>query len=116
MPQRKSDCRFGQGCPASLLIAKSAEAEKAGTTQHSPKQRSQSARRLGRCPPEPDEAGERGSGNGQVSWWIGTTRVACSARRHSVVMAWEGGRSAAPVPSAATVAASSHRDGRRGAG
>jgi hypothetical protein len=29
-------------------MAKSAEAEKAGTTQHSPKQRSQSARRLAR--------------------------------------------------------------------
>src|SRR5882724_8530457 len=48
MPQRKSDCRWGQACPASLSIAKSAEAEKAGATQHSPKQRSQSARRLRR--------------------------------------------------------------------
>jgi hypothetical protein len=48
MPQRKSDPRLGQACPASLSIAKSAEAKKAGATQHSAKQRSQSARRLGR--------------------------------------------------------------------
>src|SRR5450759_1856944 len=46
MPQRKSGRRLGQGCPASLSMAKSAEAEKAGATQHSPKQRSHSARRL----------------------------------------------------------------------
>jgi len=38
MEQRKSGRRFGQGCPASFSIAKSAEAENAGTTQHSPKQ------------------------------------------------------------------------------
>jgi hypothetical protein len=50
MPQRKSVCRWGQACPAGLLIAKSAEAEKAGATQHSPKQRSQSARRVRRSP------------------------------------------------------------------
>src|SRR5947209_1397984 len=32
MPQRKSDCRLGQACPASLSIAKSAEAEKVGAS------------------------------------------------------------------------------------
>ena len=46
MPQRKSASRFGHACPEGLLIAKSAEARKAGTTQHSPKQLSQSARSL----------------------------------------------------------------------
>ena len=30
MPQRKSGARFGQGCPAGLSMAKSAEAENAG--------------------------------------------------------------------------------------
>jgi hypothetical protein len=49
MPHRKSGCRWRQGYPAGLSIAKSAEAENAGATQHSPKQRSQSARRT-RCP------------------------------------------------------------------
>src|SRR5665647_53596 len=48
MAQRKSGCRWGQACPAGLLIAKSAEAEKAGATQHSAKQLAQSARRSGR--------------------------------------------------------------------
>ena len=46
MPQRKLGWRWGQGCPAGLLIAKSADAEKAGATQHSAQQLSQSARRL----------------------------------------------------------------------
>src|SRR5438046_1392129 len=46
MSQRKSDCRWVQACPAFLSIAKSAEAEKAGATQHSAKQFSQSACRL----------------------------------------------------------------------
>jgi len=46
MPQRKSVRRLGQVCPALFVIAKSAEAEKAGTTQQSAKQFSQSARRL----------------------------------------------------------------------
>jgi hypothetical protein len=40
-----------------LSMAKSAEAENAGATQHSPAQRAQSARRLERCPPETDGAG-----------------------------------------------------------
>ena len=44
MPHRKSGCRWGQGRPAGLSIAKSADAENAGATQHSPKQRPQSAR------------------------------------------------------------------------
>src|SRR6266545_4342543 len=63
MAQRKSDCRFGQGFPASLSMAKSAEAEKAGATQHSPKQRSQSARRLRGRPSGTGAAGESSSGN-----------------------------------------------------
>src|SRR5665647_1989039 len=50
MSQRKSACRFGQACPAGLLIAKSAEDEKAGATQHSAKQLWQSALRPGRSP------------------------------------------------------------------
>lgn len=66
MAQRKSDCRFGQACPASLSMAKSAEAEKAGATQHSPKQRSQSARRLERRPSGEGAAGWSSSGN--VGW------------------------------------------------
>ena len=45
MPQRKSAARFGHGRPAGLSIAKSAEAVNAGATQHSAKQRAQSARR-----------------------------------------------------------------------
>src|SRR5450759_1371108 len=56
MPQRKSGRRLGQGCPASLSMAKSAEAEKAGATQHSPRQRSQSARRLRRRTSRSDDA------------------------------------------------------------
>ena len=36
--------QFRQGCPAGLSMAKSAEAEKAGATQHNPMQRLQSAR------------------------------------------------------------------------
>jgi hypothetical protein len=49
MPQRKLDrAKLGQGTPASLLIAKSTEAEKAKATQHSAKQSSQSARKLAR--------------------------------------------------------------------
>src|SRR4051794_3302736 len=43
MPQRKSASRLGHGRPASLSIAKSAEAAKGSATQHSPKQLSQSA-------------------------------------------------------------------------
>ena len=50
MPQRKSARRFGQGCPAGLSMAKSAEAANAGATQHNPKQRAQSARRSSRPP------------------------------------------------------------------
>src|SRR5471032_3120497 len=50
MPQRKSGVRFGHACPAFLVIAKSAEAENAGTTQHRAKQLMQSARRLARSP------------------------------------------------------------------
>jgi hypothetical protein len=49
MPHRKSGPKWGHGCSAGLSIAKSAEAENTGATQHSPKQRSQSARRA-RCP------------------------------------------------------------------
>jgi hypothetical protein len=45
IPQRNPAPRFGQACPAGLSIAKSAEAANAGATQHSPKQRAQSARR-----------------------------------------------------------------------
>jgi len=37
--------RLGQACPAGLSMAKSVDAENAGATQHSPKQREQSARR-----------------------------------------------------------------------
>src|ERR1700716_4248135 len=70
MPQRKSDFRLGQACPASLLIAKSAEAEKAGATQHSAKQRSQSARRLRRPLSGRGFACSRFSGNGVVSCWL----------------------------------------------
>jgi hypothetical protein len=50
MPQRKSDRRWGQACPAFLVIAKSAEVEKAGATQHRAKQCPQSARRRRRAP------------------------------------------------------------------
>jgi hypothetical protein len=45
IPQRNPSPRFGHACPAGLSMAKSAEAENAGATQHSPKQRAQSARR-----------------------------------------------------------------------
>jgi hypothetical protein len=48
MPQPKPSPRFGHACPAGLSIAKSAEAANAGATQHSPKQRAQSARRTRR--------------------------------------------------------------------
>src|SRR5262244_4212575 len=44
MPQRKSARRFGHGWSAALSIAKSAEAENAGATQHNAKHRTQSAR------------------------------------------------------------------------
>ena len=50
MPQRKSGCKLEQAWPAFLVIAKSADAEKAGATQHSAKQFLQSARRLERSP------------------------------------------------------------------
>jgi hypothetical protein len=63
MPQRKSDCRLGQACPVFLLIAKSAEAEKAGATQHSAKHLSQLARRLGRSPSKMGSASLRFSDN-----------------------------------------------------
>src|SRR5215467_449526 len=46
--QRKSALRFGQGCPAGLSIANSAEAENADPTQHSAAQRAQSARNSAR--------------------------------------------------------------------
>src|SRR5258708_2356108 len=70
MPQRKSDCRWGQACPAFLLIAKSAEAEKVGATQHSAKHLSQSARRLRRPPSEASSAYLRFSDNvrGLLFW------------------------------------------------
>src|SRR5690242_56043 len=45
MVQRKSSARLGQGWPAGLVMAKSADAAKAGATQHRAKQRAQSARR-----------------------------------------------------------------------
>src|SRR6266571_5145080 len=61
MAQRKSDCRFGHACPASLSMAKSADAEKAGATQHSPKQRSQSARRSTGSLVAREKAGHEGS-------------------------------------------------------
>ena len=67
MPQRKSDCRLGQACPAFLSIAKSAEAEKAGATQHSAKQLSQSARRLRRPFSEADAAADAASGSASGS-------------------------------------------------
>jgi hypothetical protein len=44
MPHRESANRFGQGAPAALSMAKSAEAENAGATQHNPAHRLQSAR------------------------------------------------------------------------
>lgn len=56
MPQRKSACKLGQACPAFFVSAKSTEAEKAGTTQHSAKQCPQSARRSGRSPAEAGSA------------------------------------------------------------
>src|SRR5215468_7326422 len=62
MEQRKSRRRLGHACPARLSMAKSADAEKAGATQHSPKQRPQSARSLARCPPGAEAADGRGSG------------------------------------------------------
>ena len=62
MEQRKSRRRWGHACPAPLSMAKSAEAEKAGATQHSPKQRPQSARSLARCPPGTEAKGGSGSG------------------------------------------------------
>src|SRR3546814_5769465 len=46
MPQRKSCCRFLQGSPAFLLVAKSEDLEKGSATQHRPKQLLQSASRL----------------------------------------------------------------------
>ena len=57
MEHRKSGFRFGHACPAALSMAKSAEAANAGATQHSAKQRAQSARRLRRYPPEAGSAG-----------------------------------------------------------
>src|SRR5262245_45329388 len=51
MEQRKSDRSWGQARPAALSMAKSAEAQKAGATQHSPTQRSQSARSSRRVVP-----------------------------------------------------------------
>jgi hypothetical protein len=45
MPHRKSARRCAQGTWAGLSMAKSADAEKAGTTQQSPAHRAQSARR-----------------------------------------------------------------------
>jgi hypothetical protein len=48
MPQPKSVRRWRQGVPGDLLIAKSAEAENPGTTQHKPTQRAQSARNAAR--------------------------------------------------------------------
>ena len=70
MPQQKSDCRWGQACPAFFVIAKSAEAEKAGATQHSAKQLAQSARRLRRPPSEASSACLRFSDNvrGLLFW------------------------------------------------
>src|ERR1700689_3233488 len=73
MAQRKSGCRFGQGCPASLSMAKSAEAEKAGATQHSAKQRSQAARRLSRSLPAA-AAYWSSSGNADGSYTIADVR------------------------------------------
>src|SRR5664279_5730043 len=49
--QRKSGCRWGQACPASLSKAKSAEAENGSATQHRPKQLAQSASRFRRARP-----------------------------------------------------------------
>src|SRR5260370_11909227 len=70
MPQQRSDCRWGQACPAFFVIAKSAEAEKAGATQHSAKQLAQSARRLRRPPSEASSACLRFSDNvpGLLFW------------------------------------------------
>jgi len=48
---RKRAPRCGQGCPAGLSIAKSADAENAGAMQYSPKQRPESACRTRRSPP-----------------------------------------------------------------
>lgn len=50
MPQRKSARRCRHGCPASLSIAKSADAVNGSATQHNPKQLAQSAWRRGRPP------------------------------------------------------------------
>ena len=47
--QRKSASRWGQGRPAGLSIAKSADRANAGATQHSPAHREQSARRCARA-------------------------------------------------------------------
>src|SRR5262249_24382160 len=59
----------GQGRPAGLSIAKSADAENAGATQHSPKQRPQSARstpcaRSGASPDGPGSSLKGASGRG----------------------------------------------------
>src|SRR5262245_56198149 len=84
MAQRKSGCRWGQACPASLSIAKSAEAEKAGATQHSPKQRSQSARRPRRALPGKGCECSRSSDNlcvSRVGPRIPPARIPCAARR-----------------------------------
>ena len=64
MPQRNSGVRFVQGCPASFVIAKSAEAQKAGTTQHRAKHLLQSARRLRRPPSGSGSTCSRHSDNG----------------------------------------------------
>ena len=80
MPQRKPDRRFGQGCPAGLSIAKSADAENPGATQHNPKQRAQSARsRPGPLSSGPGLAGWRGSLNAVLRTWLGAVLLAVQA-------------------------------------
>src|SRR6266480_1941909 len=76
MEQRKSRRRWGDACPAPLSMAKSAEAEKAGATQHSPKQRPQSARSLARCPPGTEAEGGSGSGKAGPPADLGPARGA----------------------------------------
>src|SRR5258708_26858227 len=70
MAERRSDGRRGQARPAFCVIAKSAEAEKAGATQHSAKQVAQPARRLRRPPSGASSACLRFSANvrGLLFW------------------------------------------------
>src|SRR5215468_1284295 len=94
MPHRKSARRWGQGCPAGLSIAKSADAENAGATQHSPKHRPQSARRT-RCPPPRAEA--EGSGSSLNTQSPGRTGPPLRCQVKATCSTWRT-RARAPAP------------------